>query len=337
MRSCRPCLALSWMAGVFLLASSAHAQQSSEYLVRTLTGHRGAVYAVAFSPDGAYLASGSFDETVRLWRVSDGALLRTLNGHTGSVLSVAFSPDGAYLASGSADRTVRLVLERVGFRNSHAGMQFEEDRRMNSEVTYIPAGKIRCYVTGELRDDKPEEHVRQRVARSLVEEYGYPKEDLALEFRINVGRARKRVDIAVFAHGQPHAQENIFLIAETKRENVKPADRDNGVGQLKSYLAASFNAKWGLWVGSELQAYEVVVEGGERKPVDVADIPPYGKTQAPRITFDQLVATGALGVVTTISTRTKVCRRTKRFTSYSSSSSARSTTNRVRRARCDLT
>jgi type I restriction enzyme M protein len=157
------------------------------------------------------------------------------------------------------------------------------------QVAFIPVGKIRCYVTGELRNDTPEEHVRQRIARSLAEEYGYPKEDIALEYRINVGRARRRVDIAVFMHGRSHAQDSIILIAETKREEIKPTDRDNGVDQLKSYLAACFNAKWGLWVGSELQAHEVVIEGGQRKSVDVADLPPYGKTQAPRITFDQLL------------------------------------------------
>lgn len=160
---------------------------------------------------------------------------------------------------------------------------------MTVQVGYIPAGKIRCFITGELRNDTPEENVRQRVARSLVEEYGYPKKGIELEFRINIGRARKRVDIAVFAHGEPHTQENIILIAETKRDEVKPTDRDNGVDQLKSYLAACPNAKWGLWVGSELQAYEMVVEAGERRAVEVADIPPCGKTQPPRITFNQLI------------------------------------------------
>lgn len=159
---------------------------------------------------------------------------------------------------------------------------------IGAEFTFIPAGKIRCYINGELRNDTPEEHVRQRVARSFVEEYGYDPRDIALEFRINVGRAKKRVDIAIFKHGQPHIQENIFIIGEAKREEIKPTDRDNGAGQLMSYLSACFNAKWGLWIGSELQVFEIVTEAGERKSVDVADLPPYGKTQAPRITFDNL-------------------------------------------------
>jgi WD40 repeat protein len=66
------------------------------------------VLSVAFSPDGATLASGWHDNTVQLWQVSDGTLLYTLEGHTAYVSSVAFSPDGATLASGSYDGTVRL-------------------------------------------------------------------------------------------------------------------------------------------------------------------------------------------------------------------------------------
>ena len=71
-------------------------------------------------------------------------------------------------------------------------------------VQIVPAGKIRCYVHPQvLRRDTPEEHVRQRVARSLVEEYGYDITDLQVEFQIKMGSRRKRVDIAIFPPGQP--------------------------------------------------------------------------------------------------------------------------------------
>ena len=73
-----------------------------------MSGHTNFVMSVAFSPDGDTLASGSVDNTVRLWSVASRATLATLSGHTGAVFSVAFSPDGATLASGSDDKSVRL-------------------------------------------------------------------------------------------------------------------------------------------------------------------------------------------------------------------------------------
>jgi WD40 repeat protein len=74
-----------------------------------LTGHTSWVDSVAFSPDGKTLASGSADDTIRLWDVATGRPIgNPLTGHTGEVNSVAFSPDGKTLASGSADHTVRL-------------------------------------------------------------------------------------------------------------------------------------------------------------------------------------------------------------------------------------
>ena len=75
--------------------------------VARLSGH-GILSSMALSPDGAFLASGSYDGTVRLWDAATRTPIATLEGHEFSVLSVSFSPDGATLASGSQDRTVKL-------------------------------------------------------------------------------------------------------------------------------------------------------------------------------------------------------------------------------------
>ena len=97
-------------------------------LIRTLTDGTDHVYTVAFSADGLWLATGGRGQgalgtlwkqivgprlsangaTVRLWRVSDGALQQVLSEHSDDVWSVALSPDGKWLATSSEDETVKL-------------------------------------------------------------------------------------------------------------------------------------------------------------------------------------------------------------------------------------
>ncbi len=76
---------------------------------RTLRGAHGrGVTAVAYSPDGAALATASLDGTAKLWDAATGRAAATLEGHTQAVTAVAFSPDGRSLATAGQDRTVRL-------------------------------------------------------------------------------------------------------------------------------------------------------------------------------------------------------------------------------------
>jgi type I restriction enzyme M protein len=153
----------------------------------------------------------------------------------------------------------------------------------------VPPGKIKCFITGKLRNDTPEERVRQDMARSLVEEYGYDKSDIGIEFSIKMGAAKPRADIVIFLSGSEHKQENIYLIVETKREDIKPSDKKEGVGQLESYIAACPNCKFGLWVGNERLAFKVMEEKGRRTLAQIPDIPKSGQTTIPRPTRGSLV------------------------------------------------
>ncbi len=77
-------------------------------LIRTLKGHSSSVKAIAFSPDGKQIASGSYDDTIKLWDAITGDLQKTLAGHLDSVQAIAFSLDGKQIASGSDDKTIKL-------------------------------------------------------------------------------------------------------------------------------------------------------------------------------------------------------------------------------------
>jgi WD40 repeat protein len=76
-----------------------------------LAGHDNAITTLVFSPDGRWLATGSLDETARLWDLSaadPGANPRVLRGHTDGVDALAFSTDGRWLATGSSDSNIQL-------------------------------------------------------------------------------------------------------------------------------------------------------------------------------------------------------------------------------------
>jgi len=169
-----------------------------------------------------------------------------------------------------------------------------------SSIRHIPPGKLVDYITEKLRRETPEEHVRQRVARSLVEEYEYSKKQITLDFRIYIGSRSHPVDIAIFHEGKPHKQENIYIIIETKKEAVKPTSRDRGIGQLNSYMGASLNCEFGMWTnGIDKFCFQRKKTNGQYAIFAILDIPAKGKSleDYEKLDFSQLRPATELGSV----------------------------------------
>src|SRR5262249_15092192 len=123
--------------GRFALVVRWRTLRESLALVRILTGHRRPLRAVAVSPDGRHIITGSYDRTAAVWDLATGQRLRELTGHRASVRAVAVSPDGRYAVTGSEDRTAAVWDLATGQRLR----ELEGHQRAVMAVAYSSDGR----------------------------------------------------------------------------------------------------------------------------------------------------------------------------------------------------
>lgn len=145
----------------------------------------------------------------------------------------------------------------------------------------MPEGKVADFLTGRFVNDTPEEYVRQNIEKALVRQYKYLAKDCEPEFAIRVGSSRKRADIVVFDKGADHRQADAFILIETKKADVKPTHRTEGIGQLQSYMAACLNVRYGMWTNGDERFCFAKRTGGKGvwKFDEIIDIPAFGQTE----------------------------------------------------------
>jgi type I restriction enzyme M protein len=142
----------------------------------------------------------------------------------------------------------------------------------------VPHGKVVDFVDGTFRNETPEEYVRQEIEKSLVREYAFPREEIRVEFSVKLGVKKKRVDLAIFPEASPQKQETIWAMIECKSADIPPTHKSEGVEQLKSYLAASVNAEFGMWTnGQERFCFRRVIVRDRVDFAEVIDLPAKGR------------------------------------------------------------
>ena len=120
---------------------------ASKTHVATIGGHRGDIYAIAFSADGALAVTAGADAIVRIWRTDKLREKCRLLGHGGPIAAVAVSPDGRLVASAGRDRTVRLWNLRTGAKR----VEFRFTRGIVSSVAFSPDGNTVAAAGGQPR------------------------------------------------------------------------------------------------------------------------------------------------------------------------------------------
>ncbi|MER8734541.1 AAA family ATPase [Mesorhizobium sp. M1227] len=169
--------------------------------VRTFVGHRNGITSAAFSQNGLLVATGSLDQTARIWSLEDGSTVQVLQGHDEPLTDVAFSPDGQSLLTASRDSTARIWNVADGTRKAvlkgHRGAV--ESARFSPNGIYIVTTSsqdrtVRVWATASGREiatisERQDKLNRPKVTRAAMNSKGTAIAVVSGDERVRIIRA----------------------------------------------------------------------------------------------------------------------------------------------------
>lgn len=126
--------------------------------------------------------------------------------------------------------------------------------------------------------------IQTAFAKKLVDDYGYNRNSVKTEYLIQIGSYRGRADVVILNKNDWAYPEEVFFIAEIKKAGE---NRGAAYEQLRSYIAASLNCKYGaLVIGSTIEFFVVETSNGKKILKPITTLPraystdySYGKTK----------------------------------------------------------
>lgn len=166
----------------------------------------------------------------------------------------------------------------------------------------VAEGKIIDFVDGKVRKDSKTERVRQNFERTLIEEYGYISQDIAVDFKIKVmegtRKLTKKVSLVVFHEEKKETpdQDDVDTLIIVAKPKAQPTDAKGGTDDLEKMLVASSKARFGCWTnGIETLYFQKKKAKFDTDVFPVNDFPRKGESGSSIFTTDRSrlrIATG---------------------------------------------
>lgn len=153
-------------------AQNIHIYNASTYKKLTVfKGHTDSVLALAISPNGKFLVSGSSDKTTRLWSMESEKLVRTYKKHTGPINAVAFSAKGEKFKSGGNEHSDVWYWFLDHLRSGKSGSYMPTNKFTATAFSYAGEIEVRAFDSVSILDDTLIKHLSEnggKIKKSIV-------------------------------------------------------------------------------------------------------------------------------------------------------------------------